>query len=106
MRRSTRDPNQELRIDIALALVLALDRAGKSTQADAILGDVVAAADWADNTDPSALHLSSDHFALVALALERTDRERAEAFWQRFLDQHDGHWREAAERRRQRLGQR
>lgn len=105
LREAARDPHQELQIDVALSLVLALDRAGKSTQADALLGDI-AATSWVDGADPTALHLSADHFAMLALALERSDRQRADAFWQRFLDQHDGKWHEVAARRRERLSRR
>ena len=39
LRQAQRDPHQPLRQDIALSLVLALDRAGRRPQADAVLAE-------------------------------------------------------------------
>jgi hypothetical protein len=112
LREAGRDPHHRLRLDVALSLVLALDRAGRTAQADAVLAEQRGTRAWADDhaSDDSesapAGYLASarDHEALMALALERHDATRAAEHWRRHLAGNDGSFRAAAEARLRRLG--
>jgi tetratricopeptide (TPR) repeat protein len=95
LREASRDSNHPLAIDVALSLVLALDRAGRRVQADAILSEQrgsatwAASATWATSAVPSKLsYLASKHDLLVmrGLALEQHDRAAAAKSYRQYLD--------------------
>ena len=85
LRAATADPHHRLRLDVELSLVLALDRVGRSRQADAVLGELSGTARWAETARPDYLAAVADLPALRALAWQQTDRARAIQQWQSFL---------------------
>lgn len=104
LREAGRDPHHRLRLDIALSLVLALDRAGKRTQADAVLAEQRGTAAWAERVDASYLASDKDLDALVALANERVNASTASERWRRYISTAEGSYREAAAARLERVG--
>jgi tetratricopeptide (TPR) repeat protein len=103
LREASRDPHQPLRVDVALSLVLALDRAGRREQADAVLAEQAGAAAWEENAGtPSYLPKADEVVLLRALALERTDAAAAAAAYQRYLESATGRWAAAARARLER----
>ena len=103
LREAARDPHQALRIDVALSLVLTLDRAGHHAQANAVLAARTTRA-WAKTG--KADYLVDDNVASVlrGLALERYDRAAARLHYQRYLTKASGPYVEAVRRRVARLG--
>ena len=109
LREAGEDQHHELRLDTALSLVLVLDRAGRASQADAMLAEIGSSAAWADHPQPSYLARPVDWLALQALALERSSPRAASALWKRFLEQDRGcpeAWKQAARARQERLERR
>jgi tetratricopeptide (TPR) repeat protein len=105
LRQAQRDPHQPLRRDIALSLVLALDRAGRRAQADAVLAEqrsrlsatrVVTATKYLVHPE--------EHHLLVALSAEREDAAAARAAYDRYLAvAPDGPYADTARARKARL---
>jgi len=87
LREAAHDPHQAHRLDIALSLVLALDRAGRRVQANAVLAEQRSAEAWAGRQPADYLAAPEDLDALRALALERTRPARAAQHWKRYLDE-------------------
>ena len=85
LREAARDAHHPYRLDVALSLVLALDRAGKREQADALLSEQSSAAAWASQTRVEYLAAAEDREMLAALALEQTAPEEAARHYQAFL---------------------
>jgi tetratricopeptide (TPR) repeat protein len=104
LREAGRDPHHRLRLDIALSLVLALDRAGRRSQADAVLAEQRGTAAWAERNEATYLASDKDLDALAALALERIDANAASERWRRYLASAEGAYREAASARLDRVG--
>jgi len=86
LREAALDPHQELRLDIALSLVLVLDRAQRTAQADALLAELTPSATWAARERPDYVARASDLEALRALALERSAPAAATTRYKRLLD--------------------
>ena len=87
LREAARDPHQAHRLDIALSLVLALDRAGRRAQANAVLAEQRGTQAWAERKPADYLGAPEDLDALRALALERSEPARAAEHWKRYLDE-------------------
>ncbi len=104
LREATHDPHHSLRLDVALSLVLALDRAGRSGPADAILAEQKSSASWAG----SASYVVSPHDKLLlsALAAERHAPAKAAELYRQYLDGEGGKgpYAAAARARAGRLG--
>jgi len=90
LREAARDPHQALRLDIALSLVLALDRAGRRGQADAILAEQRSAATWAKSATFDYLASPDDLHLLHALALETTNPTEAGSYYRKYIDSPSG----------------
>lgn len=86
LREAQRDPHQPSRHDIALSLVLALDRAGRRAQADAVLAEQ-RGGDLGRNDSPPPAYLvhREEHHLLSALAQEQSRPEAARAAYDRYL---------------------
>ncbi len=106
LREGARDRHQVLRTDVALSLVLVLDRAGRRAQSDALLMELRAAGAWARKAKPSYLGSPDDLLAMQAIALESSDKAAAAKRYRAFLASPAGKgpWRKAAEARLNRLG--
>jgi hypothetical protein len=74
-----------LRLDVALSLVLTLDRAGRRAQADAILAEQRGSARFVTRDAPSYLANFDDLALLRALSLEISDPAAAREHYQRYL---------------------
>lgn len=85
LREAARDPNHPLRIDVALSLALAQDRAGKASQADALVLELTDTGHWAQHEPADYLVDADELLALRALALQRSEPSAALALWQRYL---------------------
>lgn len=86
LRQAQRDPHQPLRQDIALSLVLALDRAGRRPQADAVLAEQRSAPPAA-GPEPERPYLvvAAEQHLFRALASEGHDAAAARAGYDRYL---------------------
>jgi len=102
LREAARDPHQAQRLDVGLSLVLALDRAGRRAQANAVLAEQRGTESWAARDGTDYLGSPAELPALRALALERTQPVQAGQHWQQYLDRlAPSHpFRKAAETRR------
>ncbi len=87
LREAARDPHQTHRLDIGLSLVLALDRAGRRAQANAVLAEQRGSEGWAKRARADYLGEPAELEALRALALEQTRPGQAAKHWQGYLDQ-------------------
>jgi hypothetical protein len=104
LREASRDPHQPLRTDVALSLVLALDRAGRREQADAMLAEQAGTAGWEkSHGELGYLPAGDEASVLDALALERSDTAAAAASYQKYLETAKGNWAAAARARLERL---
>jgi tetratricopeptide (TPR) repeat protein len=103
LREAARDPHPSHRRMVTLSFALALDRAGRSEQAEALLaelpragGAALALTSGAEGPGARArrdnVHLpnADEQRALEALALERDDARRAADAWRRYLDSPGG----------------
>jgi tetratricopeptide (TPR) repeat protein len=106
LREAARDPHHRVKLDIALSLVLALDRAGRRTQADAVLAEQRGTAAWTERNDAGYVANVNDIEALAALALERQDPAKAAERWRSYLTKAEGSYRDAASARLERLAAR
>jgi len=106
LREGARDRHQVLRTDVALSLVLVLDRAGRRAQADALLSELRAAGAWARRAKPSYLGNADDLLAMQAIALEASDKVAAAKKYRAFLASAGGKgpWQKSAQARLTRLG--
>jgi tetratricopeptide (TPR) repeat protein len=89
LREASRDSHHALAMDVALSLVLALDRAGRRAQADAILRAQRGSATWAATASASTLsYLASKEDLLVmrGLALEQHDGAAAAKNYRLYLE--------------------
>jgi tetratricopeptide (TPR) repeat protein len=104
LREASRDPHHPYRADVTLSLVLALDRAGRRDQADALLAEQ-SLAGWVGRARPDYLAAPEDRDALMALALEPSAPDQAAAKYQAFLSGAGGagKWRASASERMARL---
>jgi tetratricopeptide (TPR) repeat protein len=82
LRAAMRDPHQPLRHEVALSLVLTLDRAGRRAQADAVLADQRG---LSSPTHPSYLAAEADQLLLRALAAERREPAAARRHYEAYL---------------------
>lgn len=105
LRQAQRDPHQPLRRDIALSLVLALDRAGRRPQADAVLAEQRGAPPALDPEPERAyLVVKEEAHLFRALAEESRDASAARASYDRYLaEAPSGAYAETARARRARL---
>ncbi len=105
LREATANPHHALRLDVELALVLALDRAGQTAQANAKLDELRQVARWSVGRRATYLMDEHDGIALQALAIEPRDPRAAAQLWQRFLDSPAGQgpWAKAASHRLEQL---
>jgi tetratricopeptide (TPR) repeat protein len=105
LREARRDRHHAYELDLALSLVLTLDRAGKREQADALLAELPQVASWATFEQLSYLAAPADREALRALALEASAPEAAAASYRVFLAQAgaQGPWHARAQERLDRL---
>jgi len=87
LREAARDPHQAHRLDVGLSLVLALDRAGRRAQANAVLAEQRGTEAWAERDTTETLGAPAELEALRALALERTKPGQAAKHWKRYLSQ-------------------
>lgn len=105
LREARRLPATELASDVLLSLALGLDRAGRSSQADAALVEVARTAAAPRPGIPDYLVVEDDKLLLDGLALAATDakaaRQKVEAYLAGAGGQ--GAWAEAARRRLQKL---
>jgi tetratricopeptide (TPR) repeat protein len=85
LREAAHDPHHALRLDVALSLVLTLDRAGRRAQADAILAEQRGSARFVTRDAPSYLANFDDLALLRALSLEISDPAAAREHYQRYL---------------------
>ena len=85
LREAARDPHQPLRLDVALSLVLALDRAGRQTQADATLAEQDGVAGWAQRPQADYLVSADEMLLLRGLALEASQAALAQQYYQEYL---------------------
>ena len=87
LREAARDQHHALRTDVALSLVLALDRAGRRAQADAVLTEQRSLRSWLKGGEqPSYLVDRHERAVLRGLALERSDPATARVRYQAYLD--------------------
>ncbi len=105
LREAVRDQNHRYRTDIALSLVLALDRAGYTAQSDALLTELRELKLWTSKPPGPYLAAGDDYHALRALALESFDTQAAAAEWRRYLASSTvaSAWKQAAQNRLNRL---
>jgi hypothetical protein len=108
LREAARDPHHALQLDVSLSLVLALDRAGKTEQADALLSEQRGTVAWAQREAPDYVASRADALALEALALEAqalepADQARAADAWRAFLAAQGAGFTDRARQRLSRL---
>ncbi|HHH29302.1 MAG TPA: hypothetical protein ENK57_13295 [Polyangiaceae bacterium] len=105
LRQAQRDPHQPLRRDITLSLVLALDRAGRRPQADAVLAELRTSGTSTDDEQArSYLVVKAEGHLFRALIAERRDAEMARAAYDQYLAEvPSGAYAETARARRARL---
>ncbi len=85
LREAKQRPPTLLSNDVALSLVLALDRAGESEQADAALADAHRSGARVRQSSLDYLSSSDDKLALEALVQEGSDRAAAMKSWEAYL---------------------
>ncbi len=85
LRQAMQEARGSSRLDAALSLALALDRAGQRERADALLGEAKSAATWVRRTAASYVANPKDAVALAALSLENTAPREALAAYEKFL---------------------
>lgn len=85
LREAKQRPPTLLSNDVALSLVLALDRAGESEQADAALADAHRSGARVRQSSLDYLSSADDKLALEALVQEGSDRAAAMKSWEAFL---------------------
>lgn len=85
LREAKQRPPTLLSNDVALSLVLALDRAGESEQADAALADAHRTGARVRQSSLDYLSSADDKLALTALVQEGSDRAAAIKSWEAFL---------------------
>ncbi len=90
LREATRDTHHRLELDVALSLVLALDRTGQRLQADAILSEQVSSPSWAGTAALDYLVTPDDAHVMRGLALEDHDPAAAAASYRAYLDTKSG----------------
>ena len=85
LREAKQRPPTLLSNDVALSLVLALDRAGESDQADAALADAHRSGARVRQSSLDYLSSADDKLALEALVQEGSDRAAAMKSWEAYL---------------------
>jgi tetratricopeptide (TPR) repeat protein len=85
LREAKQRPPTMLANDVALALVLALDRAGEREAADAALADAHRTGARVRKSSLDYLSSSDDRLALESLVLEGSDRAAAIKSWEAYL---------------------
>lgn len=103
LREASRDMNHHLEHDVALSLVLALDRAGRGVQADALLAEQRGSAAWITTAKLDYLASKDDRALMRGLALEKHDPGEAAKSYQSYLETAKGSYAAAVEARLARL---
>jgi len=85
LREAKQRPPTQLANDVALSLVLALDRAGERDQADAALADAHRSGARVRQSSLDYLSSNDEKLALEALVLEGSDRAAAMKSWEAYL---------------------
>lgn len=85
LREAKQRPPTQLANDVALSLVLALDRAGEREQADAALADAHRTGARVRQSSLDYLSSTDEKLALEALVLEGSDRAAALKSWEAYL---------------------
>jgi len=85
LREAKQRPPTQLTNDVALSLVLALDRAGERDQADAALADAHRSGARVRSSSLDYLSSTDEKLALEALVLEGSDRTAAMKSWEAYL---------------------
>lgn len=89
LREAARDGHHRLAMDVSLSLVLALDRAGRRLQADAVLAEQRGSATW-DPTTVTYVVDPDDLLVMRGLALEKHDATAARKSYRMYLDGKSG----------------
>jgi hypothetical protein len=103
LREGSRDAHHRFEIDMAMSLVLALDRAGESAQADAILTEHGGDDTWAEVAAFDYLGNPNDVHALRGLATEQSQPAAAANHYREYLANPDLPFRATIQARLNRL---
>ncbi len=90
LREAQRDSHHPLALDVSLSLVLALDRAGRARQADALLSEQRKSSTWANTVTVDYLETQDDLHVLRGLAVELRDPAAAAKSYRRYLESPSG----------------
>lgn len=85
LREAARDGHHSLAMDVSLSLVLALDRAGRRLQADAILSENRGSRTW-DESGVDYLAAKDDLLVMRGLAMQMHDPSGAAKLYRMYLD--------------------